>query len=481
MSASYPIPPHTRQTTLAASSGQTIFGPFDWILFDPGDVKIFVKAVGSASYAQLAPEQFTVAPAAPAVAFPALFTITLLTARTAGDLVRIQGARTSARTTDVTRAGALQSQLLENELDRQVVTGQELRRDVDLMLGATAIDAANILADTIAARDAAAASAAALGNQVRQYDTVVQAMAAIIPNGVKAVRVAGLNAIGDLGAEQLYKWVAAEPSHSSKFQSADGAWWERVTISVARLGKPRSGLVPANHPTAPNTKLVFPAGFIADKDNTLDIVFPTGLIKTTSAWAPGNDAGMLDQGAIAVNSGYWLHAIHNPATQQNDILASLSADNPLLPNGWTRRARMPWSFMTDASGFIYAARWYASGYMELETGPTVAANRSLQFSSLLFLQLPIGAKLRARCLVTLNNVAGGNPSFYFLFRDPDLAAPGSAAQAAAFKPVGLFDGLVVEAAASAAGEVYTGSSPASANNQANIILLGYADLGDEFA
>jgi hypothetical protein len=214
-------------------------------------------------------------------------------------------------------------------------------------------------------------------------------------------------------------------------------------------------------------------------------VLPSGLTKTTGAWAPGNDVGMLDQGVIAANAGYWTHLIFNPTTQASDILASLSADNPLLPAGFTKSARLPCGFMTDASSFIYPGIWYADGSLELKQGPTVAANRSLQFASLLFLRVPIGVKLRAKCLVTVtNDVDAGNPAFYFILRDPDLGPPTSPAQASFYKPPGAFTGGMVEARTSTVGEVYTwgvSGGVSDSDNRASIVLQSYADAGDEFA
>ncbi|MCK1536893.1 MULTISPECIES: hypothetical protein [unclassified Bradyrhizobium] len=93
-------------------------------------------------------------------------------------------------------------------------------------------DTAGVVADAVAARDAAsgyataaASSASALGNQVHQYDTLALATAAAVPGGVDLVRLLGYGAAGD-GGEALYRKVGSEPSHAGKFQSADGAWWE---------------------------------------------------------------------------------------------------------------------------------------------------------------------------------------------------------------------------------------------------------------
>ena len=161
MSIAYPIPRQTRQATLGASGGQKVFGPFDFILFDPQDIEVWARTAAQASFTLIPPDQYTVSPAAPWTSFPALFTISLTVARAAGDVVQIKGARLGSRTTDVTRAGVLKSQALEAELDKQVATEQELRRDVDELATSIPVDAQGIYTDMLAARDAAAASAAA--------------------------------------------------------------------------------------------------------------------------------------------------------------------------------------------------------------------------------------------------------------------------------------------------------------------------------
>jgi hypothetical protein len=79
------------------------------------------------------------------------------------------------------------------------------------------VDTAGVVADATAARDdaeaaqvAAEAAAAALGNQVHQYDTRAQAIAATIPAGVGLVRLLGRGAAGDLGGG-LYKKLGGAP------------------------------------------------------------------------------------------------------------------------------------------------------------------------------------------------------------------------------------------------------------------------------
>jgi hypothetical protein len=55
------------------------------------------------------------------------------------------------------------------------------------------------------------------------------AAAATLPVGMTFLRTAGYSAAGD-GGGALYKKVVSEPSHTGKFQSVDGAWWELVYL-----------------------------------------------------------------------------------------------------------------------------------------------------------------------------------------------------------------------------------------------------------
>ncbi|MGY3358468.1 hypothetical protein ACVWZK_005131 [Bradyrhizobium sp. GM0.4] len=97
------------------------------------------------------------------------------------------------------------------------------------------VDATGVLNDALDARDAAAASAAAaaasasaLGNQVHQYDTRAQAIAATIPAGVNLARLLGRTSSADFGGDILYKKLGSTPSpvRSWHFQSTDGAYWQ---------------------------------------------------------------------------------------------------------------------------------------------------------------------------------------------------------------------------------------------------------------
>lgn len=74
------------------------------------------------------------------------------------------------------------------------------------------------------------------------YASRTAAAAASIATGTTFVQTAGYWAAGD-GGGALYKKVGSEPSHSGKFQSADGAWWEigEVIPNVRQFGAKGDG------------------------------------------------------------------------------------------------------------------------------------------------------------------------------------------------------------------------------------------------
>ena len=142
MSSANPIPRSARRNDVAAATGQTVFGPFDWKIYDIADVAVLLRGAAETSYTAAAPSGYTVALTGAA---PSFFTVTFTTApRPAADAVsvRIAGARIHARETDVTQGGVVRSASLESELDRQTTMFQELRRDVDDALAPGALDTA---------------------------------------------------------------------------------------------------------------------------------------------------------------------------------------------------------------------------------------------------------------------------------------------------------------------------------------------------
>jgi hypothetical protein len=125
MSVTYSLPRSIRQTDFVATANQTVFGPTSgYLIFDVADVVVQTRPNASSLWT-------TVAPTVTLSATPGYATATFSTGLSAGTLVRIQIRRVHPRTTDVTRAGALVSALMERELDLQASVLQELRRDIN--------------------------------------------------------------------------------------------------------------------------------------------------------------------------------------------------------------------------------------------------------------------------------------------------------------------------------------------------------------
>lgn len=148
-----------------------------------------------------------------------------------GDNNRLRVNRLVELTTDFTETDAFVRRKIANEYDLVAMRIQQLNTytgHIDSRV--TTLEEAFAIMDgdlILQAANDAIAAAAALGNQVHQYDTYAEAFASNIPAGVKGIRIHGYFTCGD-GGGALYKKVGAQPTHWGKGQSADGAWWEIV-------------------------------------------------------------------------------------------------------------------------------------------------------------------------------------------------------------------------------------------------------------
>lgn len=161
MSITFQLPRSTRRRDYDAVAAQTVFGPTDWLVFDAADIRVRVKAAGGTRFVTQ-----TAGFAVSLSASPAGFaTVTFAAGRSAGETVRVEGARVHPRITDVTRAGAVRTALMERELDTAATVLQELRRDATESTE-TLEEIEGDVADAVAAAqqasgDATAAAAAA--------------------------------------------------------------------------------------------------------------------------------------------------------------------------------------------------------------------------------------------------------------------------------------------------------------------------------
>lgn len=156
MSSNLPIVRDTRVRDRLATAGQTVF-TFDAPLFDAADLKVFVQAAPGAPFIERV-TGFAVALLEDNAGGEVMFAAPpLAIGSTTPTVVRLKGQRTHERLTDVTRGGVVRSVSLEAEFDRATVVLQELRRDVDGVVGAvdqvveTVADAVETVTSTAAA------------------------------------------------------------------------------------------------------------------------------------------------------------------------------------------------------------------------------------------------------------------------------------------------------------------------------------------
>ncbi|NML73080.1 hypothetical protein HHL25_02965 [Rhizobium sp. S-51] len=266
---------------------------------------------------------------------------------------------------------------------------------------------------------------------------------------------------------------------------ADGSVTE-IKLSSGVLsspaGMPINGLLLSNNAGAPNSAIDISSGKARAVDRTLDIVHNSGWTKTTGLFSIGSGNGMMDA-AVQASKVYHVHLIWNPTTGARDFLASTSPTAPTMPSGYTKRRRIS-TFMTDGSGNIRAGQWRQDGSFQLAQPLVVALTRALDVLSLLTLPVPLGIKIEAHVQIVLFNGGGTDAGFYGIVRDPDTGAPVNDANLGQYglgwrNAGNTYAGRIAEWT-SAAGQVYTGSYPASANNKMHVYLQGWRDLRDEF-
>lgn len=191
----------------------------------------------------------------------------------------------------------------------------------------------------------------------------------------------------------------------------------------------------------------------------------------------------LDTGTtLAANTPYHVF-IAECSTGGVKAFWSTSPTNPVMPSCYSLRRRIG-AFLTDGSANIIKAQWRADGSVQLANSIVVVLTRPLDFISLLTLPVPAGIKVKAKLQLVLFNGGGTDVGFYGICRDPDSGAPPNDGTlgfyGAAWRPNGLVEVAFTEEFTSAAGQIYTGSYPSSANNKMHVILHGWTDYRDEW-
>jgi hypothetical protein len=154
------------------------------------------------------------------------------------------------------------------------------------------------------------------------------------------------------------------------------------------------------------------AGLACDSTAVDNLLLPSALSKSTSAWASGNGAGALDSGAIANNTWYHAFVIKNPTTTAVDVLVSLSPTAPTLPSGYTLFRRIG-SMKTNASGqwtlfsqfgddFLWTVTSYDANNVNPGSSPTLYT-----------LNVPTGVNVAALYHAAFTNTAAGHALYLF--------------------------------------------------------------------
>jgi hypothetical protein len=136
VSFAYPLPKGTRQVVPDyACDGVTAPAlPIPFRFFDPTDIWIGWAPAGYAGlWPGMTQKVFGVDYTVTGAGLEAGGTATFTSVPPAG-ILRVMGLRTPSRLTSVVNDGALISSAIENELDVQEMTLQELRRDVNAMI-----------------------------------------------------------------------------------------------------------------------------------------------------------------------------------------------------------------------------------------------------------------------------------------------------------------------------------------------------------
>jgi len=189
-----------------------------------------------------------------------------------------------------------------------------------------------------------------------------------------------------------------------------------VTANVALLDW-FVGCVPAYVSTT-SASFSSGTGFFGGKKHVL----PAYTKLLNANFAAGNNAGMLDTGAIGASKTYFLHAIRNVSTGDCDYLASLSLAAPTVPAGWELNsgARVG-ALITNLSSqiVIFVQRgnkvsvlpllWFSTN-VDVAPALAVAAN------------IPIGISLDVSILLT-TSASGASVDAFASISDADIVNP----------------------------------------------------------
>jgi len=326
MSQANPLPRGRRRKDYEATPGQTVFGPADWLAFDALDVRVRAKAIGGLGFITLT-TGFTVALSAEPAGFP---TVTFAAGRTGGDIVRVEGARVHERTSDVTRAGSIQTAKLERELDKQAATLIEMRRDIE-EVGEPAADLVEAVTRAEVARGGAETALGGAEAARGVAETAAAAAAALVGNVVLKV-----------------PQTLTEPE-KAQVRDNIGAGTGSGAVPAGHI----FGLSTANNGVDTQKDIDIAPGEAASDDATPALMKLTSSItkRLDANWVVGSGNGGLDTGSPANNTWYYVWLIMRSDTSVVDTLFSASSSAPTMPANYDRK-RLIWAFRTNGSANI---------------------------------------------------------------------------------------------------------------------------------
>ena len=193
-----------------------------------------------------------------------------------------------------------------------------------------------------------------------------------------------------------------------------------VTTTQFRLTPPASNFLPghifgltmANDAGDLTNDINVVAGAAVDSTGAALIRLTSTLIKQLdAAWAVGNNAGMLDTGAIA-NGTYHIYIIQRPDTGVSDILASTSATAPTMPTNYTLKRRIG-SILREAAAIVLFTQ-NGDSFQRTTSVADISAGNPGTAAVTRTLSVPTGVKVQADVIVGGgNNDASSGAYFYF--------------------------------------------------------------------
>lgn len=233
--------------------------------------------------------------------------------------------------------------------------------------------------------------------------------------GVTTIDPNGAETIGGASMHLLYR------GDKVRFVS-DGTNWQildRHSAQVA-LDKTIQGFTYGINGTDPTNDLDIAAGVAMDATGVYALRGSALTKQLDANWAVGNNAGMLDTGAVG-NNDYYLWAIGRSDTGVVDYLASLSHTAPTMPANYDFKRLIGWVKRSGGANVAFKTYETEGGGLELLwDSPTLDINLTNTLTTTRrtdALKVPLNFSVLARINVVVDDASGG---IYYIC-SPDLA------------------------------------------------------------